>query len=1051
MNEYLLKAIVRLFAIVAKEHVSQHEWQAIRSFILRQVNEEEANEYMAIFEEFSTLKKTDQPDDQPLPSIGGQPMGLGMEEFVEDWANIILICKRINTELTEFQKIVLIQRLIELIGTEQGALTERKDIMIYYIGQTINVSSKIVKQLKEFIFGQDASDLCNKNILIVDDGSEEEYPECKRIERPNLTGFIAILYLKKAESYFVKYVGMANIRLNGMTLPSRTVEIFPPGSNIRGDKMRAVFYSDVVSKFKIAEEAARVSLVARNIHLKFKTGRIGLREINIKEQSGRLVGIMGASGSGKSTLLDVLNGKYTPNEGEVLINGYDLHKNPGALEGMIGHVPQDDLLMEDLTVFENLYYAAKLCLADYPEEQLVERVDKTLEMLGIKGIKGLRVGNPLNKTISGGQRKRLNIGLELIREPSILFLDEPTSGLSSRDSENIVDLLKELALKGKLIFTVIHQPASDIYKMFDSLLILDVGGYQIYYGNPVDAVVYFRDAMQLVQRDQGSCITCGNVKIEQIFNIVETRVVNEYGQLTNKRKFQPQDWAERYKKKFKLDLEVGQDQLPETTFKIPKLLEQFKVFMYRDVLSKVKNQQYMVVNFLEAPLLALIIGYFIKYYDVTVKGEAVYIFRDNPNIPTYFFMSIIVALFLGLSISGEEIIKDRKILQREKFLNLSRGSYLASKVVILFTISAIQMLTFVLIANYLLEFKGMNMINWAVLFSAACFANAVGLNISSAFNSVITIYILVPIILIPQLMFNGTAIPFDKLHPKISSVDRVPMLGELMISKWGYEAIMVHQFKYNKYDRQFYELDRGISNATFESIYQIPELQTSLDFCAPLLRGAAATDAFSDEFKLLRHELKGELLLVGEENFPYLDQLTVVEFDSTIFETTKDFLATLKKMYNRQSMSFEKKKNDLKGQLTATDELKSVYNKIRDQYKNDKIEETVTNRLSKSRIVRYKNKLVRKFEPIYADPEIPDNPLNFRTYYYAPTKYFAGMYFDTFWFNLVIMWLMTAVALIALYFNWLMNLIAFFERLSDYKIPDNVKKSKYFFRKRLGK
>ena len=149
-----------------------------------------------------------------------------------------------------------------------------------------------------------------------------------------------------------------------------------------------------------------------------------------------------------------------------------------------------------------------------------------MSSLGLTETKDLKVGSPLEKTISGGQRKRLNIGLELLREPSVLFVDEPTSGLSSRDSENIMDLLKELSLKGKMVFVVIHQPSSYIFKMFDKLVILDFGGYQIYYGNPVEAVTYFKSIVDMIDKEQGSCIECGNVNPEQIFNIIETKVVN---------------------------------------------------------------------------------------------------------------------------------------------------------------------------------------------------------------------------------------------------------------------------------------------------------------------------------------------------------------------------------------------------------------------------------------------------------------------------------------------------------------------------------------------
>src|SRR5690606_27369708 len=217
---------------------------------------------------------------------------------------------------------------------------------------------------------------------------------------------------------------------------------------------------------------------------------------------------MGASGSGKSTLINILNGNEKPTSGSVQINSLDLHQEPEKLEGAIGYVPQDDLLIEDLTVFQNLFYSAKLCFGDKSDEEITRLVDKTLYDLGLQETKNLKVGNVLNKTISGGQRKRVNIGLELLREPLIMFVDEPTSGLSSHDSENIMDLLKELSLSGKLIFVVIHQPSSEIFKMFDRLLILDVGGYPVYYGNPVEAIDYFRNAIRVIDKTNAVCLDC---------------------------------------------------------------------------------------------------------------------------------------------------------------------------------------------------------------------------------------------------------------------------------------------------------------------------------------------------------------------------------------------------------------------------------------------------------------------------------------------------------------------------------------------------------------
>ena len=507
-------------------------------------------------------------------------------------------------------------RVIELAHTD-GKLSERQDNLIYYIGQTLNINSKIAKRLKQFVFGVEVSDFCDKNNLIIDDGAQEEYPECKHIIRPDLTGFLAVLYIPQVESYFIKYMGISNIMLNGAVLKSRFIYAFPPGSNIRGSKVRSVYYSEVIGQFKKTEDINKIRLSANDIWVRFKHDRIGLRNIFLNEESGKLIGIMGASGAGKSTLLETLNGKVKPRHGEVLINGINIHKEPKKVEGLVGYVPQDDLLIEELTVYENLFFASKLCFADMNDFEHHTLVTNTLKTLGIFETKDLKVGNPLQKTISGGQRKRLNIALELLREPAILFLDEPTSGLSSRDSENILDLLKELSLKGKLVLTTIHQPSSDIFKMFDHLLLLDVGGYQIYYGDPVDAIVYFRDVVNMIQRDQGSCITCGNVSVEQIFNIIDSKVVNEFGKYTDQRRISPKEWGDHFVKRLlpKIKVENPPARLPVTSFKIPDWTEQFKVFYKRDVLAKLKNTQYLIVNFTEAPLLGLIIGYFIRYYN----------------------------------------------------------------------------------------------------------------------------------------------------------------------------------------------------------------------------------------------------------------------------------------------------------------------------------------------------------------------------------------------------------------------------------------------------
>ena len=354
---------------------------------------------------------------------------------------------------------------------------------------------------------------------------------------------------------------------------------------------------------------------------------------------------------------------------------------------MIGYVPQDDLLVEELTVFENLFYAASLCFAGRSRKELTGYSQPDTGNAWAVRKKKLQGWLTSDKVISGGQRKRLNIALELVREPSVLFLDEPTSGLSSRDSENVMDLLHDLTFKGKLVITVVHQPSSEIFKGFDKVLVLDQKGHMVFYGNPIEAIVHFKTLDAQINNEVGECPSCGNANSETLFNILEARVLDEYGRDTDKRRVSPAEWAEAFRKRHPA-VEGNEVATPAySNLHRPGWWKQVSIYLSRDVRSKAANSQYLMLTLLEGPVLGLILSFIIRY--IADPSSDVYVFRENENIPIYIFMSVIVALFLGLTISAEEMFRDRKILKREHFLNLSSGSYLLSKMAVLILISGI--------------------------------------------------------------------------------------------------------------------------------------------------------------------------------------------------------------------------------------------------------------------------------------------------------------------------------------------------------------------------
>ncbi|MCK4464080.1 MAG: ATP-binding cassette domain-containing protein, partial [Bacteroidales bacterium] len=685
-------------------------------------------------------------------------------------------------------------------------------------------------------------------------------------------------------TYILRYLGDDDLYLDGQNIFSGRTYTFNHGSSIRSSSIKTVYYTDVVGKFSEAALESKISITAHDVVFRFTNSENGIQEFNLHEGSGKFVGIMGGSGVGKSTLLNVLNGNLKPQGGEILINGYNLNNEieRSKLKGVIGFVPQDDLLIEELTVYQNLYYNAKLCLNNFSENKIKEVVNDSLIDLDLYEIKDLKVGKPLSKIISGGQRKRVNIALELIREPSVLFVDEPTSGLSSVDSEMVLNLLKEQAYKGKLVIVNIHQPSSDLYKMFDKIIILDKGGYQIYYGNPTEAIVYFKTMSNHVNPDECQCIKCGNVNPDQVLQIIEAKVVNEHGKLTRTRKVTPKEWFRLFQKNFNLkrQIELLKEKLPENYYSIPGLFKQLKIFFIRDLLSKLTNKQYILISLLEAPLLAFIFGYFTKYISGIQGNPDEYVFRNNENLPAYLFMSVVVSLFLGMIISSEEIIKDRKILHRESFLNLSRLSYLNSKILIMFMLSAIQTISYVIIGNTILGIKGMTLSYWLILFTTSCFANLLGLNISSGFNSVTTIYIIIPFFLIPQLLFSGVIVKFDKLHKNLTSYEFVPVIGDLMTSRWAYEALAVEQFKNNNYQKLFFAFDQEISNSDYYASFLIPSLQNKLTESEIYINTIKNQEQTIQNLKLLKEQIQ---ILRASTPFPFEnpDKLNINSFSKS--------------------------------------------------------------------------------------------------------------------------------------------------------------------------
>lgn len=1006
MSERILKALMQLFAIVAnvgRDDTNSRDF--VRQFLDEQLNKELVNEYLLVYDKYynEQNKKREGLKARKRTSLNS--------------VKVLKICMEINKELTQKQKIYVLVQLLEFIYQNNND-TEQAIEFVETVADSFNIAKSEYLLTKDFVSAPQEQIPYSENILLINDHEKRE-GEHQHIQAKGLSGQARVLNISSVNTLFLKYFGKTELQLNGQLIKAEKTYVLTQGSSLRSSKVNPIYYSDIINRFLANDDQAKTTFSVEKITYKFKNGNIGLHPMTIEEESGNLIGIMGASGAGKSTLLNVLNGNYKPTTGAVKINGFDIHQeeNKEVIEGVIGYVSQDDLLIEELTVFQNIFYNAKLCFGDLSNMQIIRLTFKVLNSLGLYEIKDLKVGSPLEKTISGGQRKRVNIALELIREPSIMFVDEPTSGLSSRDSENIMDLLKELTLRGKLIYVVIHQPSSEIFKMFDKLIILDTGGYLIYNGNPVDAIIYFKQQMQQANAVESECPQCGNVNPEQIFNIIESKILDEYGNQTDNRKVPPKDWYKKYNEFLKSEVEKAEENNhpPTANLKIPSAWSQFKVFIKRDVLSKLTNKQYMLINFLEAPVLGFILSFIIKYSTTDAADGSGYIFRENQNLTAYIFMSVIVALFLGLTVSAEEIIRDRKILKREKFLNLSRGSYLFSKIFIMFAVSAIQLFTFVLVGNTILEIKGMYLDYWLILFSTACFANMLGLNISSSFDSAVTIYILIPFLIIPQLILSGVIVKFEELNPAITVQKKVPLAGEIMASKWAFEALSVNQFKNNKFNQQFYYLDKDIQTTSFRKNFWISRLNDKLNIAQRNFDKKDSKEVKS-AMRLLFNEISKENNRNSNIQFESIEALQG-ELSKDLLDKIDEYLEDLNDYYIDQYKMFTSEKDQLVVDLNRTDEAKKAFLELKNNYTNESLENLLTNKNDLNKIIEWNDELIQRADPIYKDP------IGFRTHFLAPSKKLFGTNITTFSANLLVLWLFSIGLAICLYFDALRNLL----------------------------
>ncbi len=521
--------------------------------------------------------------------------------------------------------------------------------------------------------------------------------------------------------------------------------------------------ADAVEAVNVAVEAA---------------GRRLLENVSLVIQPGEMVAIMGPSGAGKSTLLSVLNGQVAPAAGRIVIGGLDLHDHFELFRGRIGYVPQDDILHADLTVWQALWYAARLRLPkDMADDEIARRIRQVLAQLGLEGTEHTRVGDQRKRGVSGGQRKRVNLAMELLTDPPILVLDEPTSGLSSTDTISVMELLRSLADAGKTILVTIHQPSLEAYQKFDAVAVIarDVSTRQVgrlaWYGRAwPDAVNFF---------EPPAPGTPHPTTADGLLRGLATRPVADW----------VRQWEHSVAKSIWVDGRAGTHAARTAAGRRPQprpveRLSQWATLVNRGLAVKAADRWNTAVLFLQAPLVGLLVAaVFAKVLRAAATPDSWP--HAGVNMATMMFVTALAAIWFGCSATAREIVAEWPIYRRERMVGLSILSYLGSKTALLLVVAAVQAACLLGIVAWACDVQSPWWHLYLVLYAAGLAGGAVGLLVSATLRTTEAATAILPVLLMPMIVLGGVLVPLADL-PRLTQP-----LAAAMPSRWAFEGMVV--------------------------------------------------------------------------------------------------------------------------------------------------------------------------------------------------------------------------------------------------------------------
>ncbi len=754
MNRQTLSSILKLFAISANKQNDSDITSIIlkfKSFLGETIESSYIDEYTAEFEKAL----------EEYASFSNKRLSLNS-------VRLIKICNETSRNLSPDDRIQVLFYLEKLLFPA----TEQSEEFMQLVADIYETEETTLNQIKSL--------------------HSENKNDCLPIICNEETAGAFVIFSENLAA--IKSFG--ELLVNGQKIANGETELIGINSIVSTTDNRKYYLKDLITLAGAIRNNNKFSLILNDLCIKRK-GRTFVHPLSCKMHSGELIGIMGRSGSGKTTLLKAIAGAEKSYSGQIF-----KQSGSGNYDFSRSYLPQANALIPLFTVREHLEQRLDFLQGNDNRDGKIKQALESVELEDFaNNIAAKSDGSPWQ--ISGGQQKRLGIAMEMLANPDVFILDEPTSGLSSTDSLKIVALLRKIASEGKVVIASIHQPDYETFMMFDKILIIDDGGYPIFYGKPSESAEYFR---RLTGRIDKESLLETHFNPGVILNII-TETAQNTGNDTNQRITSPEEWYGKFVETTeRLSLQSGIKEVAQRKFNpLKSFFSQLKFSFRCDFHNKVRTAMLLAIPPAMTIAMSLITSF---------SHSDEYAYFSNPNIPAWLMMMLITAFFIGLVLSAHEFIFLRQFHRNEHIISDKRTSLTLAKITKYIVhsgiISVLMTLPATAIEDCIFLFPSMFATIWLLTF-CGCITSMI---LSMFFRSISTVYLLIPIIVIPQMIFSGGLVQYDNFNKHFVKDDGMPLFADLMPIRWADEACMTEAYIVNPVEQEIFDAKVSLYKAS---------------------------------------------------------------------------------------------------------------------------------------------------------------------------------------------------------------------------------------------